>query len=48
MHNIRNGGGRNRNRLFMCGDTSFYSLFVNTQGATGSYLPELGEPKRGQ
>ena len=26
-------GGRNRNRLFMCGSTSVYSLFVNTQGA---------------
>jgi len=28
-------GGRNRNRLFMCGSTSVYSLFVNTQGAPG-------------
>jgi gluconolactonase len=28
-------GGRHRNRLFMCGSTSMYSLFVNTQGATG-------------
>ncbi|MGZ9190460.1 MAG: SMP-30/gluconolactonase/LRE family protein [Nitrospira sp.] len=28
-------GGRHRNRLFMCGSTSIYSLFVNTQGATG-------------
>jgi gluconolactonase len=27
-------GGRHRNRLFMCGSTSIYSLFVNTQGAT--------------
>jgi gluconolactonase len=27
-------GGRYRNRLFMCGSTSLYSLFVNTQGAT--------------
>jgi gluconolactonase len=26
-------GGRHRNRLFMCGSTSVYSLFVNTQGA---------------
>ncbi len=29
-------GGRNRNRLFMCGSTSVYSLFVNTQGVPGS------------
>jgi gluconolactonase len=28
-------GGLHRNRLFMCGSTSVYSLFVNTQGATG-------------
>jgi gluconolactonase len=28
-------GGRHRNRLFMCGSTSMYSLFVNTQGAFG-------------
>jgi sugar lactone lactonase YvrE len=28
-------GGRHRNRLFMCGSTSMFSLFVNTQGATG-------------
>jgi gluconolactonase len=28
-------GGRHRNRLFMCGSTSMYSLFVNTQGVTG-------------
>ena len=28
-------GGRHRNRLFMCGSTSLYSLFVNTQGAAG-------------
>ena len=28
-------GGRHRNRLFMCGSTSVYSLFVNTQGAVG-------------
>lgn len=28
-------GGRHRNRLFMCGSTSIYSLFVNTQGAVG-------------
>jgi gluconolactonase len=27
-------GGRHRNRLFMCGSTSLYSLYVNTQGAT--------------
>jgi len=27
-------GGLHRNRLFMCGSTSLYSLFVNTQGAT--------------
>jgi gluconolactonase len=26
-------GGRNRNRLFMCGSTSLYALYVNTQGA---------------
>ncbi|HKZ31677.1 MAG TPA: SMP-30/gluconolactonase/LRE family protein, partial [Vicinamibacteria bacterium] len=25
-------GGRYRNRLFMCGSTSLYSLYVNTQG----------------
>jgi gluconolactonase len=29
-------GGRNRNRLFMCGSTSMYSLFVNTQGVAYS------------
>ena len=28
-------GGRHRNRLFMCGSTSIYSLFVNTQGVAG-------------
>ena len=28
-------GGRYRNRLFMCGSTSMFSLFVNTQGAIG-------------
>lgn len=28
-------GGRHRNRLLMCGSTSIYSLFVNTQGASG-------------
>ena len=28
-------GGRHRNRLFMCGSTSLYSLFVNTQGVSG-------------
>jgi len=28
-------GGRHRNRLFMCGSTSVFSLFVNTQGAAG-------------
>lgn len=28
-------GGRHRNRLFMCGSTSMFSLFVNTQGAVG-------------
>jgi gluconolactonase len=28
-------GGRRRNRLFMCGSTSVYSLFVNTQGVAG-------------
>jgi gluconolactonase len=28
-------GGRNRNRLFMCGSTSMFSLFVNTQGVAG-------------
>lgn len=26
-------GGRHRNRLFMCGSTSMFSVFVNTQGA---------------
>ncbi|MEO6568727.1 MAG: SMP-30/gluconolactonase/LRE family protein [Opitutaceae bacterium] len=28
-------GGRHRNRLFMTGSTSVYSLFVNTQGVAG-------------
>jgi gluconolactonase len=28
-------GGRQRNRLFMCGSTSLYSLYVNTQGVLG-------------
>jgi gluconolactonase len=28
-------GGRHRNRLFMCGSTSVYSLFVNIQGFAG-------------
>lgn len=28
-------GGRHRNRLFMCGSTSIFSLFVNTQGVAG-------------
>jgi gluconolactonase len=28
-------GGRHRNRLFMCGSTSLYSVFVNTQGMAG-------------
>lgn len=28
-------GGLQRNRLFMCGSTSIYSLYVNTQGALG-------------
>jgi gluconolactonase len=28
-------GGRHRNRLFMCGSTAVYSLFVNTQGVAG-------------
>lgn len=28
-------GGRHRNRLFMCGSTSVYSLYVNVQGAPG-------------
>ena len=28
-------GGRQRNRLFMAGSTSLYSLYVNTQGAIG-------------
>lgn len=28
-------GGRHRNRLFMCGSTAIYSLYVNTQGAPG-------------
>jgi gluconolactonase len=29
-------GGRNRNRLIVCGSTSVYSLFVNTQGVAYS------------
>jgi gluconolactonase len=29
-------GGRHRNRLFMCGSTSVYSLYVNTQGVAGA------------
>ena len=28
-------GGTYRNRLFMTGSTSLYSLYVNTQGALG-------------
>jgi gluconolactonase len=28
-------GGLHRNRLFLCGATSLYSLYVNTQGAAG-------------
>ena len=28
-------GGRHRNRLFMAGSTSLYSLYVNTQGTIG-------------
>ncbi|MEO5959849.1 MAG: SMP-30/gluconolactonase/LRE family protein [Opitutaceae bacterium] len=28
-------GGKHRNRLFMCGSTSLYSLYVNTQGVAG-------------
>lgn len=28
-------GGRHRNRLFLCGSASLYSLYVNTQGAPG-------------
>ncbi len=28
-------GGLHRNRLFMCGSTSLYSLYVNTEGAPG-------------
>jgi gluconolactonase len=28
-------GGVKRNRLFMCGSTSMFSLYVNTQGAAG-------------
>jgi len=28
-------GGRHRNRLFMCGSTSIYSLYVNVQGVPG-------------
>jgi gluconolactonase len=28
-------GGLYRNRLFLCGSTSLYSLYVNTQGAAG-------------
>jgi gluconolactonase len=26
-------GGAQRNRLFMCGSTAMYALYVNTQGA---------------
>lgn len=26
-----------RNRLFMCGSTSMYSLYVNTQGVAGGW-----------
>ena len=29
-------GGLHRNRLFMCGSTSLYALYVNTQGALGA------------
>jgi gluconolactonase len=29
-------GGRHRNRLFMCGSTSVFSLYVNTQGVAGA------------
>jgi gluconolactonase len=29
-------GGLKRNRLFMCGSTSMFSLFVNTQGVAGA------------
>ncbi len=29
-------GGVKRNRLFMCGSTSMYSLYVNTQGVAGA------------
>lgn len=28
-------GGRHRNRLFLCGSTSMYSVYVNTQGVAG-------------
>ena len=28
-------GGVKRNRLFMCGSTSMFSLYVNTQGVAG-------------
>ena len=28
-------GGKHRNRLFMCGSTSMFSLYVNTQGIAG-------------
>ena len=28
-------GGRHRNRLFMCGSTSMFSLSANTQGVAG-------------
>jgi gluconolactonase len=28
-------GGKHRNRLFMCGSTSMFSLYVNTQGCAG-------------
>lgn len=28
-------GGKHRNRLFLCGSTSMFSLFVNTQGVVG-------------
>ena len=28
-------GGLKRNRLFMCGSTSMFSVYVNTQGVAG-------------
>jgi gluconolactonase len=38
-------GGRHRNRLFMCGSTSVYSVYVNTQGASGGYNATIGSSR---